>query len=318
MLRVLFIGRTCRAAARWGGGIYRSAQQIPSALRAAGARVDIANIKIPLEDLPKGTDLVWVYGDLDTLDSILGACARRGVPVLVNSTYDGTVGRAQWLAGAIAEWNRANPSGVFAAVFSPLVPTDPELAAVRDRLLCVPKVVRSGPPGAPFAQRQGVCLGELSKLKNAKLTSGFDFHRVVDKLRPKVPNLLVYARYDTEGAPPGVTVLPLMADFLDWLGTVRVLTHMTVRETFAMVPAEAQSVGTPVVYRSMPQSLSCYLGMSAAVAETEDQLVHAVQRLYFDQDLWEGMSKLGLSNASAVGPEVQGPAVLLALEKLLG
>jgi hypothetical protein len=318
-MRVLFLGRTRRTDARRGGGIYRSALLNSEALRSTGVEVELANIRIPLTSVPKGTDLVWAYGDMDAIDGVVQACAKASIPLLVNSTYDNTRGRARWLVSSLGAWNAKSPAGVYAAVFSPTVCNDPELVDQRERILCVPKIIRVGTPGPGYAQRSGVCLGELSKLRNTKLMAGFDLQRMVSLIKKKVSApLTIYGQYALKGAPAGVTVRPRNArGFLGWLATARVLVHVTVNETFAMVPAEAQTVGTPVVYRPMPQSLSSYLGVAAVTADTEEQVAQAVTRLYTDGPLWARMHELTLANAAAYGPHKQGPALRLALEKIL-
>ena len=65
-MRVLPLGRTSRRRA--SGGIARSARMIVECLRSVGDEVELRDVRAPLVDVPAGTDVVVVYGDLDGIE----------------------------------------------------------------------------------------------------------------------------------------------------------------------------------------------------------------------------------------------------------
>jgi hypothetical protein len=88
-------------------------------------------------------------------------------------------------------------------------------------------------------------------------------------------------------------------------------------ETFSMVPAEAQSVGTPVLYRYMPQSLGPHLGFTGYCYSNLDELVMGAVVLYSHQQVWRQLSEAGRANARARGHQHVGGALDLALRKVV-
>jgi glycosyltransferase involved in cell wall biosynthesis len=313
-LRVVLLTRTGR---RSSGGIGRSGQLIQAALERLGNKVRVRNVREPLVDIPSDTDLVWHYGDYDLVDEQAAACREAAVPLLINSTYDGTSDRRRWM------YDLAERTGAFLVVFAHSARDDITLHGMRERLVVVPKTIRCADvlPEAGFEERIGIGLGELEKLRRPRLIRGLDVDEAVEALREALPEAPLYAydQYATVATvpPAGVEIVSPGADMLGWLGGLRLCVSLSVHETFSMVPAEAQSVGTPVLYRPMRQGLSEQLGQTALVFETVEQLALQAQLIYRDAERWQALHDSARHNALARGVDVCHVALDLALRKVV-
>lgn len=313
-LRVLLLGRTGR---RRSGGIGRSAVLIQEALERLGNRVRLRNVREPLTDIPSDTDLVWHYGDYDLVEQQAEACDEASVPMLINSTHDDTPDRRRWMEDLIER------TGAYLVVFSQTARDDARMHRIRDQLVAVPKTIRVAPDpeSVDFEVREGIVLGELEKLRRARLVRGMDVERAVAALREALPSATLYAydQYATAATEPpaGVTVASPGEGMLRWLAGRRLFVSLSRHETFAMVPCEAQGVGTPVLYRPMPQSLTEYLGSSAVTFESVDELALAASVLYEDEARWSALSRAGRANAEARGMPDVHVALDMALRKVV-
>lgn len=329
-LSVLLLGRTSRNR---HGGIGRSAQLIVEALGDAGDVCRLRNVAEPLTDIPSDTDLVWHYGDLDRIEQQIAAAREAGVPILINSTYDDRADRRRWLHDKIEQWDPESLGDVFFAVFSHGAEHDIRNHKIAHRLCAVPKTIdvrgANGVVHPAFEERSGICLGELEKLRRPRLVRGIDVDAAVKALREVVGGpLSVYDQYGTghTSVPQGVEVTPKMGqrgEFFSYLASHRLFVSLVRHETFAMVPAEAQVVGTPVVYRHMPQSLSQHLGTTGIAFGGADQqlalaeLVAVAANLYHDKKRWSAVATAGILNAQARGQRNVGAPLSLALRRVL-
>jgi glycosyltransferase involved in cell wall biosynthesis len=321
-LKVLLLGRTGR---RKSGGIGRSAVMIANALKHVGDEARLRSVSQPLTDIPSDTDIVWHYGGFDLLTQQVEAAHECGVPIIINSTFDNTSDRRAWMIKHVEEWERNGLDKVYFVVFTESARLDPRLYRVRGRLVAMPKTIRRGiaPPflAAPFGERKGICIGELEKLRRARLVRGMDVQAAVDALRAALPDVPLYSynQYGTAGTLPldGVQVVSPGEGMMHFLGNLRLFISLTAQETFSMVPCEAQGMGTPVLYRPMPQSLTEHFGMTAYSFDTVAELVVGAAKLHDDEGMWSRFSEGGLINAVARSESHVGAAMDLALRKVV-
>lgn len=325
-INVLILGRTGR---RSGGGIGRSCKMIADALTEAGDVCRIRSVKSLLTDIPSDTDLIWHYGDITHIDQQVRAAREAGVPMLVNSTYDGLPDRRRQMIEQMNKWSSEDPlSNIFLGVFSHEAENDPRLSKIKGRLMAVPKTINVGsmsPVCLGWKPRSGICLGEFEKLNRSRLVKGIDVAAAVDEIRRRIPGVKLYAydQYSTPGTPAidGVEVVKLFdkgdVAFRSFLERVRLFVSLVQHETFAMVPAEAQSVGTPVMYRHMSQSLSSHIGFSGVIYDTVDELAEMAALLYGNERRWFQMSRSGIDNARARGVRNVAAPLSMALRRLL-
>lgn len=313
-MRIILLTRMGR---RSQGGIGRSGRMIAQALERLDNRVRLRNVREPLTDIPSDTDLVWHYGDYDLVDDQAAACREAAVPMLINSTYDGTAERRRWME------DLAERTGAYLAVFAIGVLDDPRLHRIAHRLVAVPKTIRLAEARPDrLSEREGVVIGELEKICRPRLARGMDVGLAVYALRRALGAKVAIYAYDQYGTsatvpPSGVTVCKPGQGLLEWIEKRRLYVSLSRCETFSMVPAEAQSVGTPVLYRSMPQGLTEHLGHTAVPFRTAEQLAMLAELVYHDERYWRELSLSGHQNAMARGFERVGPALDLALRKLV-
>ena len=220
------------------------------------------------------------------------------------------------------KWNPSGDSRVYMGVFTHSARHDPRMHKVIDRLVAIPKTLRTGKPVASFAERKGICIGEIAKIARARIVRGLDVTAAVEALRESLPEVPIYAysQYRTAHTPvpKGVEVLAYQQDnFLKRLGQLRLYVSLVRHETFAMVPLEAQSMGTPVLYRHMPQSLSEYIGHTGYLYESIEEMVTGAQMLCWNAKFWHQLSKAGMANAQAHSAAVAGAALDFALRKVV-
>lgn len=319
-LRLLLLGRL--KAKRSGGGIARSARMIHSALASVGDEVLLREVTEPLTDLPQGTDVIWHYGDWNWVEQHVAAAIEAKVPIVVNSTYDDQHDKRRWMESKLDEWDPSTSGFVYMGVFTHEAELDVRMGKMASRLVALPKTIRLGDASHGFEEKTGICLGEVEKIGRVRLVAGIDVQEAVDRLRRELPGvrLTVYNQYGTQGTrnPVGTDVVPYKASgFLPWLGHHRLYVSLMRHETFAMVPAEAQAVGTPVLYRYMPQSLGPHFGFTGYRYDTVDELVMGAVVLYNHRAVWTKLSDSGRLNAMARCDQHVGGALDLALRKVV-
>lgn len=319
-IRVLLVSRLKKHTF---GGIARSATLIAKALESVGDVCRSRDVGELLTDIPSDTDIVYHYGDLTHIKQHVAASREAGAPIIINSTYDECADKRNWLIHQISEWDPENRGDVMLAVFTHAAATDVRLRRIADRLVSVPKTVSIQTAERTFEEREGICLGDAEKLKRGRLVRDLKIDDAVEALRRACAFVPLYA-YNQYGGkkcvPPKHVQLVGSMDhdaFLDWLSRMRLFCSLVSHETFAMVPAEAQSVGTVVVYRHMPQSLNEYLGFTGAMFQTPSELAVAARRLYHHQPSWQQLSDAGTLNAQARSCDHVGAALSVALRKAI-
>jgi hypothetical protein len=291
---------------------------IRDALQQAGDEVTLLNCnnRHQLE----ACDLVWLYGDEDNLGHYVNQARIRKVPLLLNSAYDASPARTKAIVEKVKAVDKPGKT-LLLAVFSEQPRHDPALGKLRHRIISIPKTIRPVRGGTPFGARSGICLGDAAKtFGRPKLVRGIDPAAAVAALRSALPSvpLYVYGQYGFDGQlPQGVELAKPGDNFVSWLGTMRLFVSLASYETFAMVPTEAQGVGTPVLYRHMPQGLSAHLNHTGVVYSTPAELGMLASQLYGNRILWDPMSTGGIANAKAHALPQQAPAIHLALRKAI-
>lgn len=84
-----------------------------------------------------------------------------------------------------------------------------------------------------------------------------------------------------------------------------------------MIPAEAQGVGTYVMYRNMPQSLNSHLYYSGYQWENIDDLKNAIGLVYYNEEIWNELSKKSILNYEVNNTNYLKSTLKLELEKLI-
>lgn len=319
-LSVLLVGRTHK---RTSGGIARSAKLIADALESVGDSCRLRSVTEPLTDIPSDTDVIYHYGDYDHIEQHVGAAAEAGVPIVINSSYDGLADRRRWLIDQMASWAE---QGAYLAVFSRAAAGDPRMRKIASRLVTIPKTIRvnAGAEPRPFGEREGICIGEIEKLNRPRLWRGTDRDALIEAVRHAAPEATLYAYNQYGGDAPtpiaGVEVVSERkhADFMSWLGNRRLFVVIARNETFAMPPAEAQQVGTVCVCPSMPQSLDEHLGMTGPLYAYDDpgDLAGVVRTLYNHERVWSQLSRASVLNGRARSAAHVGGALSIALRRV--
>jgi hypothetical protein len=273
----------------------------------------------PPGELSPGIDLIWIYGgNFDIVPSYAERARAKRIPILVNSSYDGTSQRTNWIIQSVRAWDPDDTKNVFVSVFTHAAEFDPAFRSIRDQIISIPKTLRCGTlPLTPFEKRDGICIGELAKTFRSRLTGKLDTETIINLLPPDIP-VVSYAQYGTnEPIPKRIVVAPYQDDMLNWLGQFRLFLSLISFETFTMVPLEAQSVGTPVLYRHMPQSLSQYIGHTGFIYRNEEELLGNIDALYNNKNLWERASQMSVHNAQAHQVQYLAVPLYLSLQQVI-
>lgn len=162
-------------------------------------------------------------------------------------------------------------------------------------ILPMPKTGHPTDQTASFDQRSGIFLGDAATIERLVGDSPHDW---ISTLRHAVPEAKLYAAQ--QGEPVRDQVLDVDElwpysgpELLHRLEAVRLIVSPVRYATYEMVPVEATSIGIPVVYREMPESLSDVLGLSGVRVQTPQELSAVVPLLYRDPALWLSCSRSG-------------------------
>lgn len=309
--RPLRIGLVGRFENYTKGGIFKSCNLIAKSLRARGHHVTVLDTQSELKEVDPSLDLVWFYPgdpnrpDFATVEEKMAVYRNAGIPVLVNLSYLYEGNRSKWIAQKLREYNgRSDLPPVMAAVFAESVIDDPELVAVKDLIVFVPKTIE--PTKAAFIpdfhDREGICFGDSTKLANSAIIGG-DVRPWIDAVSRRLPqvNLYAFKQYSGASAHKHLQTVPHMTDdFGNFLAARRLFINLNVHLTFEMVGCEAQSYGTPLLYRHMPHSLSEYVGPTGVRVRSPLELGELAAWLYNDESAWREYSKASIHNAAAI------------------
>lgn len=325
-LRVLLIGRFERFQK---GGIYKSCKIIASELQRRGNVVYAHDTEKPLTELPGEVDVAWIYpGDPErpdylTVDEKVRYLQSRGIPVLVNFSYIGTSERSQWIAEQLAKFNDGSGRApVFAAVFTESVADNPFLRPLQKYIMFVPKTIETDAEdsGVPFAEREGICFGDGTKLTNPQVIGG-SIAPWIEACSRRLPGTRLYAykQYSGEDAHPHLSFVPYMAEgFGDWLASRRLFVCLNRYSTFEMVACEAQRHGVPVIYRHMEHSLSEYVGPTGIRVRSPGELAEMCAYLYNDESAWTEFSRASRYNGAALDIANHGANLECSLRLVVG
>jgi glycosyltransferase involved in cell wall biosynthesis len=298
-------------------GVARSATIISSALKDLGNSVDIA-----ME--PNGMDkydIVWVYGWFHANNGVSGkgrdvgrlikALSGDGPPVLFNAAYNGKEERAQWILKILEKYPRA-----IAVVWTALAE---EALGLHPRVLRMPKAFRTDiPEPRPLSSRQEYCIGDIADFGHSHITGKrkSEIEDLIESIQTKFPNIKIsgYLGWSTRiKSFKGVdNVSRNRGALLQFLARQRGLIHLGPYESFAMTLMEAQSVGTPVIYPRMPQSITEYIGTTGLPYRTSSEIFEAIKVLE-NPSMWKKISEASLLNAKSKSAELHGPILHYAI-----
>jgi hypothetical protein len=299
------------------GGIYKSCHLIAKTLRSLGHTVDVVDTQQTLnKDEISEYNLAWIYpGDPDrpdfgNVEKHITMLRANGVIPLVNFSYLYKSERSAWIASELKRYNfdRRLPP-VMAALFTESSCFDSELDSVRDFLCVVPKTIEPTRSRdiLSFSRREGICFGDASKLSNPAVVGG-NVHPWVEAVHRRMPHVPLYAykQYAGRNPPhPKLQYVPHMtSEFGNWLSSLRLFVCLNVHLTFEMVACEAQTCGTPVCYRHMPQSLSEYLSATGMAVRSPSELADVAFLLYNDPQAWAGFSRASELNGRSKSIEM--------------
>ncbi|WP_165164218.1 FkbM family methyltransferase [Corynebacterium qintianiae] len=307
---VAFIGRTDKA--RWKkGGILKSAHLTADLLRRFG-------VETLLEDIetgdPKGlsgrnAEIVLVYvgdperPDFKNVEDIVRHHAENGRRVIVNLSYNGKETRTKFIIDKIRDWRRSLGGRVWLMVFTDDLLSSTDLAPVRDYTVVIPKTISlPDPPSASFAHSRGIFLGDIAKMSDNYLLDR-PAKEWISSIRKALPDVPLYAvrqykpKYEVDLDIDEVWPFLGRDDFAKRITQTRLMISTVKYATFEMVPVEVASLGIPVIYPEMPQSLNEHLGLSGVSVRTPAELESILPVLYHDPVVWRSFSEASIKRA---------------------
>ena len=306
-LKVLLVGRFDNFKK---GGIHKSNLLIEKYLKELGHEVyTIDSQSTNFEIFDNRIDVAMIYpGDPnrpDYSESIqkMDILRGMGIPILLNMSYNSNPVRSKFISKTINLYNlEKSKSKVCLMAFSESMKFDAHLNSIKKYIVSFPKTIdvdnlREELPS--FNDREGIFFGDATKLNNPEITDGKVINWVSEarKRMPKT-NFYVIKHYSGKFEIPNFEFAPFMesAELMRWISKKRLSICLNQFTTYEMVPVESQSVGTPVVYRSMLQSLNEAIGLTG-VAVTEPSIFGEMcQWLYNDENAWREYSRLSLLN----------------------
>ena len=309
-MQLAFIGRTDKE--RWKkGGILKSAHLTRDMLE----RFSVTTI---LEDIETGDpkdlhgadpEIVMIYvgdperPDFKDVEVLIAHHAKKGRHVVVNLSYNAIPSRSEFIVRKMKELRSRLGNRIWLMVFTEAMLSSADLAEIRDWLVVIPKTISlPDEPVASFGRSEGIFIGDIAKLSNDGLL-GFPGKEWVAAIRRALPNVPIYAvqQYKPKDKIDfGIDeIWPFMRgdEFARNVGKVRVMISTVKYATFEMVPLEVASLGVPVIYPEMPQSLGEYLGLSGFSVRSPEQLERILPVLYHDPIVWRSQSQAGIERA---------------------
>lgn len=306
-LKILLIGRFENFKK---GGIHKSNLLIEKYLRQLGHEVyTIDSQSINFEVFDNKIDVAMVYpGDPnrpDYPDSIqkMELLRGMGIPILLNMSYNSNSIRSKFIANTIKSYNLEKfKSKVCLMAFSESMKFDKHLNSIQKYIVSFPKTIDVDNINLEipnFNDREGIFFGDATKLNNPEITDG-KVISWVSEARKRMPktNFYVIKHYSGKFEIPNFEFAPFMesADLMRWISNRRLSICLNQFTTYEMVPVESQSVGTPVVYRSMLQSLNEAIGLTGVPVTEPSIFGEMCQWLYNDETAWKEYSRLSLLN----------------------
>jgi len=317
---ILFLGRKSRNK---NTGIFFSAHMIVESLKNVGFNVIFIDSSDEVSYLTNkySVDLIWIYDDnffnLSDIIRIRNLYGKK-IPILINSAYDGQDNQTNKIIHDIAALNSNGYNNVYYGVFSKEIENYNCFDRYKDKIIFIPKTIKKISGSIKnYSERNGICLGDFNKFMNSKLTNNLDVYEVIYQLKQSFPDIELYAfkhhNYDNHPLNPykvnvvnntkqkqfienNIKIVDFKEDLIQWISRFRIYVSLINRETFSMIPTEVQALGTIVMYRDMPQSLNYYLWNSGYLWENTDDLKHVIKTVYYNEDIWNELSKLSILN----------------------
>lgn len=307
---VAFVGRTDRD--RWKkGGILKSAHLTVDMLNRFGVKTILEDIETgdPLNLSGNDADIVLIYvgdperPDFRDVEQIIEKHASAGRKVVVNFSINGVNRRNELIVEKMMNWRSRFEKRVRLMIFSEATKFIPGLQPVRDLMVIIPKTISlPDPPRANFGTSKGIFLGDIAKMSDETLLE-YPAQEWIKAIRRSLPGVPLYAV--KQYAPK--KKIPLDIDetwpfltretFAEKISKARLMISLVKYATFEMVPLEVASLGLPVVYPEMPQSLSEYLGLSGLSVDSPAELEAILPTLYQDPIVWRSYSESAVERA---------------------
>ncbi len=312
------------------GGVYKSSHLLFEYLSRLGHRVTACCLSeldsIKIEEFSYDFALFYAPDperpDFSNSIDVVKRLISKDVICAVNFSFNLDKDRTLWIQKQLDDLNEGlkSPKCFFASFSNSTSLIFEE--SYRDRIVPFPKTIKLNDhsiSGKPFNDREGIFLGDLAKLGNSKLTHG-PVLNWLEQIRKKLPHVNIYAlkHYHTDiTLAEYVKVLPYTEKIEDLLSNFRLCINLTPGATFEMVPVEAMLSGTPVLHRSMPQSLSEYLSPNSIEVNSPNELGELCKRLYENENLWKKASAAGLSAYNSLKVENVIAAFEMSIRKCL-
>lgn len=328
-LKVAIVGRTDKD--RWKkGGILKSCHLTASQLRTYGAEVNLQDIETgdPLTLGGKTVDLVMIYvgdperPDFSKVEEIVEHHAQAGRTVVINLSVNEKPSRYQAIRSKLLAWEEAFGRRVYLMVFTETMQSNSDLSAVAHMVVTVPKTLLLPPsPNVGFHQTSGIFVGDIAKLSDNSLMS-YPAAEWIEAIRRSVPEARIIAvrqyqpKYKVDLDIDEVWPF-LREDFATRLSTVRAMVAPIKFATFEMVPVEVASLGIPVFYQNMPQSLTEYLGLAGVRVDSPDDLEELLPIVYRDEMVWRSQSRAGRYRALSEDIQSTSGQMYMQLRRLV-
>lgn len=321
-MNIALVARCDKTSWRRGGGIAQTGLLYRTAWDTLpGSTMQFLSHKRIPNSIDPDTDLVWLYADWDVAPRCVELARSVGAPCLVLANFNTSSSRNQNIANLYEELDPTHRGDVFFQVFTHQAEATFQPFSFANQLVAVPQPFRVGTPemNKPFEQREGICLGDTAKMSNPRFTEKWHLKKTINALTDTGVPCWAYQQYRaSKPLPENLHIQPYQRDFLPWLGSLRLMVSLVTQETMAMVPLEAMTVGTPALYRHMPQSHSQYIGFAGLRFREIDELVEYVKMLYFDPVLWQHYSEMGVSQTEPAHLHHLAATVQMALQGMLG
>jgi len=175
-----------------------------------------------------------------------------------------------------------------------------------------------------FEKREGICLGHNLKLISKRFTGRSkyddlnDIGYILKILKKKYKDIKFYTYGPPASALPGIenyaSSLLLCEEFLS---KMRLFISLQSNETFYLVPIEAQGVGTPILYRQMPQSLDYYVGHSGLIISDFTDICNYIDKIYYNKQIWSRLSQVSIANYKNLTKQQRGLTSRLIVENFI-
>jgi hypothetical protein len=289
------------------GGIYKSNNMMKDYLIDMGHNVYTIDSMNDSYEIPEQLDLCIVYpGDITRPDfkkaeEKMLEISNKGIKCCINMGYNSEKNRTIEIDNIFKKYLDYK-SKIYILTFSEDVKLDPILEKYKHLMVAFPKTIKlldNKNENSKFEDREGIILGDVVKLEDESIINGKS-QDWIDAVKKKMPNINLYAyqQYGKKTNLKELILVPYQKDgFSEWLSKRRISICLNQKTTFEMLPVESQCVGTPVIYRDMPQSLNQWIGHTGICVNTPKEFAEMVYFLYNNKQYWEKYSILSILNS---------------------